>query len=243
MTLRIFFGSTLLLLISGMALRAEPEMRPALLGQHPHALQNLIKTDALLKRGQGDAIVLFSCAISPLGDAYALQLYRATPGSEMLKEELKGRFNQAQFQPALYRGVNQFVYVSGTVVFKAGAQPHLRIYLHQEEDLMKQGVDFIAPQMMFALAGNTKWKSIYWPPGAPGHEGVALLRLSVSGEGLVTAAKVKYEHPAGLHFGAAAIDPIYDARFLPGYRQGKPCACSFDLPIVFSGPGVQMKTG
>jgi hypothetical protein len=233
------------LLLTAVSVRAEslPFMRPALLGHHSRSLVNLIDTAALAKRGQGDAVVLFSCVVNTIGDAYAVQLYRATPNSNLLKEELKGRFNQAQFEPAVYRHAHQTVYLSGTVMFKViDGKPRLVVFLHQDEDAMKRGVDFIAPQMMFTLAG-TKFKGIYWPPGAPGHEGTANLRVAVNEQGKVTAVKTIYEYPAAMGFGAAAAGPTKDADFIPGYRNGKPVACDFEFPVLFSGPGVQMKSG
>jgi hypothetical protein len=31
--------------------------------------------------------------------------------------------------------------------------------------------------------------------------------------------------------------------FIPGFRNGKPAACRFTMPVVFAGPGAQWKTG
>ncbi|MDQ6622611.1 MAG: energy transducer TonB, partial [Verrucomicrobiota bacterium] len=207
------------------------------------SLVNLIDEAGLVKHGQGDAIVLFSCFVNTIGDGYFPHVYRSTPGSELLKHEIIARINMAQFEPAVYRHVNQFVYLCGTVIFRVvDGKPHLRIFLNQEEDVLKRGEDFIAPQMMFTLAG-TKFKDIYWPPNAPGHEGVASVALGVDATGKVTSVKVTYEHPAGMGFGAAVAGPIRDADFIPGYRKGQPVACHFDLPFIFFGPGLQMKTG
>jgi hypothetical protein len=220
-----------------------PFMRPALLGNHKRSLVNLIDTASLVKRGQGDAIVLFSCFVNTVGDGYFPHAYRDTPNSDMLKREVLRRISMAQFEPAVYRHSHQYVYLTGTVIFRVvDGKPHLRIFLHQEEDVMKRGGDFIAPQLMFTLAGR-KFKDIYWPPNAPGHEGVASLSIGVNEEGKVTGVKVTYEHPPGLGFGKAAAGPMIDADFIPAYRDGKPVPCQFNLPIIFFGPGVQMKTG
>jgi hypothetical protein len=234
-----------LLFLTTVPLRAEslPFMRPALLGVHKRSLINLIDTASLVKRGQGDAIVLFSCFVNTTGDGYFPHVYRDTPGAELLKREVLARIRMAQFEPAVYRHSHQFVYLTGTVVFSVvEGKPHLRIFLHQEEDELKRGGDFIAPQLMFALAGR-KFKDIYWPPNAPGHEGIASLALGVNAEGKVTGVKVSYEHPPGLGFGKAAAGPMVDADFIPAYRNGKPVPSQFNLPIIFFGPGVQMKTG
>ncbi len=44
---------------------ASAQTRPALLGQHRSSLVNVIDRELLLKRGQGDAILMFTCAIDP----------------------------------------------------------------------------------------------------------------------------------------------------------------------------------
>ncbi|MBX6326202.1 MAG: hypothetical protein IRY93_09230, partial [Chthoniobacterales bacterium] len=47
---------------------ALPEFRPALIGSGPHALINTIDTADLIKKGQKDAAVMFTCLVAPTGD-------------------------------------------------------------------------------------------------------------------------------------------------------------------------------
>jgi len=225
------------------AAEALPEFRPALLGHHKRSLVNLIDTQALMKRGQKDAIVMFECGITKLGAGVNSRTYRESPNSELLKRELMGRLDQAQFEPAVYRHAYVGVYVHGTVnFFIREGKPHLRIFLNQSDDDLKSGRDFIEPQFAF-VPNNTNFKGIYYPPHAPGHAGVASLKLKVDPTGRVEAASVVYEHPPGMNFGPQAVGPIRHALFIPGFRNGKPVACEFTWTLIYTGPGRQMGTG
>ena len=219
------------------------QFRPAMLGHHKKSLINIIDTQTLVKRGQGDGFVMFGCAVSHLGEGYWSRTYRCSPNTELLQKEVLGRIDQAMFEAAIYKGSRVTVYLMGSVVFAVrDGKPHLRIFLHQEEDDLKKGNDFVAPQFAWAT-GNSKFKGIYYPSQAPGHPGIASLKLNVSETGQVQAAAVTYEHPKGMGFGREAVGPIRDATFIPGFRNGKPVACQFNWTIVFTGPGRQMGTG
>jgi TonB family protein len=197
-----------------------------------------------MKRGQGDGFVMFGCAVSEGGYGYWSRTYRASPNTELLQKEVLGRIDQAMFQPAVYKGGHVAVYLTGSVVFAVrDGKPHLRIFLHQEEDELKKGTDFVAPQWAWGAPGNTKFDGIYYPPQAPGRGGLATLKLSVNETGQVTAASVVYEHPAGVGFGKQAVGPIRDAAFIPGFRNGKRVSCEFNWTFIFTGPGRQMGTG
>ncbi|MEP6913876.1 MAG: hypothetical protein ABI923_14030 [bacterium] len=220
-----------------------PEYRPALLGHHHRSLINLIDTQSLMKRGQKDAIVMFEFGITQQGYGVNSRTYRESPNSELLKKELMGRMDQAQFEPAVYRHAHVGVYIHGTVnFFIRDGKPHLRIFLNQSEDDLKSGRDFIEPQFAF-VPNNTKFKGIYYPPQAPGHSGVASLKLNVDATGQVQAASVIYEHPVGMNFGAQAVGPVRDALFIPAFRNGKPVACQFTWSVIYAGTGRQMSTG
>ena len=45
-----------------------PEFRPALIGTAPNALINTIDTADLIKKGQKEAAVMFSCLVAPTGE-------------------------------------------------------------------------------------------------------------------------------------------------------------------------------
>jgi hypothetical protein len=219
------------------------QFRPALLGHHKLSLVNSIDTQMLMKRGQGDGFVMFGCAVSQQGNGYWSRTYRGSPNTELLQKEVLDRIDRAMFEPAIYKGSHVGVYLMGTVVFAVrDGKPHLRIFLNQEDDSLKRGDDFVAPQFAFA-PGNIKFQGIYYPPQAPGHSGLAVLKLSVNEMGQVQSASVSYEHPPGMGFGPQAVGPIRAAAFIPGFRNGKPVSCQFNWTIIFTGPGRQMRTG
>ena len=241
---RLLVCSVLLMLVDQNALaQSLPQFQPALLGHHKKSLINIIDTQALLKRGQGDGFVMFGCGVSQYGDGYWSRTYRCSPNTAILQKEVLDRIDQAQFEPAVYKGSHVGVYLMGSVVFAVReGKPHLRIFLHQEEGDLKQGNDFVAPQFTFA-PGNTKFDGIYYPPQAPGSGGVASVKLSVDETGKVQAASVVYEHPPGVGFGAQTASAIRDAWFIPGFRNGKPVSCQFIWTIIFTSTGRQMRTG
>jgi hypothetical protein len=219
-----------------------PDYRPALLGRGSRSLINLIDTNSLMQRGQKDAVIMFSCYVNTLGGGYAMEVYRCSPGSELLQTEVLGRIKQVEFEPAVYHHNRVNVWLSGTInYFIANGKPHLRVFLNQEEQELKSGSDFVAPQFAY-VTGNPKWQGIYWPPNAPGHEAAAVV-LDVDATGKVTSSKVAYEHPSGMGFGAAVAGPIRDALFIPGFRNGKLAPCHFTWTLLFFGPGLQMKSG
>jgi hypothetical protein len=239
----LFFVLLIALIPGGLDADDLPEFRPALIGRSPRSLVNLINTDSLMKRGQGTALVMFSCGVTELGRGYSMQVYRGTANSELLQREVLGRCQQAEFEPAVYHHNRVTVWIDGTINFVVlNGKPHLRIFLNQEEQDLKRGSDFVSPQ--FALVtGNPKFQGIYWPPGAPGHAGVAALTMDIDVNGRVMSVKVAYEHPPGMGFGAAAAGPVRDAQFIPGFRNGKIVPCRFTWSAMFFGPGLQMKSG
>src|SRR5207245_7879810 len=81
---------------------ALPEFRPALLGAGPDSLINRIDTADLIKKGQKDAAIMFSCLVAPTGDIVRSGAYRGTPGSKLLAEEVLKRLVKAKFIPAVH---------------------------------------------------------------------------------------------------------------------------------------------
>ena len=220
-----------------------PEFRPALLGSFSRSLINTIDTQSLMKRGQGDAVLMFTAGISALGYGNVWETYRGTPNSELLAREVMNRSVRAQFEPAVYKHLHVGVIVTGTVSFSVVAgKPHLRIFLNQEENDLKQGKDFIAPQLAFAT-GNPKFEGIWYPGHVLTGPGVAAVTLDVDANGKVQNAILAYEHPAGKGFGAEAVDGLRKAVFIPGFRNGKAVPCRFTFPIIFSGTSRAPRTG
>src|SRR5438093_11170687 len=81
---------------------ALPELRPALLGAGSDSLINKIDTADLIKKGQKDAAVMFSCLVAPTGDVVRSAAYRGTRGSELLEQEVLKRLVHAKFIPEFH---------------------------------------------------------------------------------------------------------------------------------------------
>lgn len=220
-----------------------PEYRPALPIRGQQSLINLINVDSLVKRGQGSATVMFSCGVSTLGYAGNGQCFRGTPNSEMLSKEIVRRIDRSQWVPAVFHHNKVGVWISGTatLVVKDG-KPHLRIFLNQEEKDLLAGHDFVAPQFIFT-AGISKLRYFEWPQNSSFHYGVASTNLDVDGTGQVTHSTVAYEYPEGMGFGAEVAGRVHEARFIPGFRDGKLQPCHFTWSLVFNSYGPQLKTG
>jgi hypothetical protein len=240
-----YFATVAVLALFSAPVMAEtlPEFRPALLGTYRRSLINTINTESLMKRGQGDAVVMFTAGISASGYGYVWETYRGTPNSHLLSKELMDRTAQAQFEPAIYKGQRVGVILTGTASFSVVAgKPHLRIFLNQEESDLKQGKDFIAPQLAFA-AGNPKYEGIYYPGHVMTGPGTVAVTLDIDVNGKVQNATLAYEHPAGKGFGVEAVDGLRKAVFIPGFRNGKAVPCRFTFPVIFSATSRRPRTG
>ena len=123
---------------------ALPEFRPALLGTAPDSLINRIDTADLIKKGQKDAAVMFSCLVAPTGDIVRSGAYRGTRGSELLEQELLKRLANAKFVPAIHNHQPVIAIFYGTVTFAVvNGKPRLRIFSNQQLDELKKENDFI----------------------------------------------------------------------------------------------------
>jgi hypothetical protein len=128
---------------------AEPRLRPALIGNGPKALINLIDTKKLMEKGQGNGLLSFQCFVSSTGLLANAVTFRATPGSEALDSEVNSALWRCRFIPAIYNGKYVEVVFIGTALFVvADGKPHLRIYANQNRDDIAKGNDFIAPQLI-----------------------------------------------------------------------------------------------
>jgi hypothetical protein len=223
--------------------QALPKYRPALPGVGKSSLVELIDTQRLMKQGQGDAILMFETGVSKGGRSYDSRTYRESPGAEKLRKEVLSKLDIALFEPAVYNHVYVSAYLQGTVnFFVRDGKPHLRVFMHQEEDALKTGQDFVAPQFAF-VPGNPQFRGMYTPQIASGQQGIAVLQIDVDATGKVQGAKVIHEHPPAAGFGARVATDVRDVRFVPGFRNGKPVACRFTWAMIFTGPKKQIKTG
>src|SRR5205814_9861240 len=124
-----------------------PEFRPALIGTAPNSLINTIDTADLIKKGQKDAAVMFSCLVAPTGDIVRSGAYRGTRGSELLEQELLKRLVNAKFIPGIHNHQHVIAIFYGAVTFAVvNGKPRLRIFSNQQLDELKKESDFIDPQ-------------------------------------------------------------------------------------------------
>ena len=147
------FSLVALLSIAGFAQSetAEPRFRPALIGNGPKALVNVIDTKKLFEKGQRDGLLMFNCGVNRWGEPGGRNyiIYHETPGSNLLKEEVGHSLRRYRFIPAIYNGERTDVLFTGTVIFfMTDGKPHLRIYANQNHDDIEKENDFIAPQLL-----------------------------------------------------------------------------------------------
>jgi TonB family protein len=214
-----------------------PTYRPILIGTGPEALINRIDTEDLMKKGQQDAALMFSCSVKKTGDVVATATYRGTPDSKLLEQELLKRLSPAlnpRFIPAVYNHLPVDAIYYGTITFAiVNGKPRLRIFSNQEPDELKKESDFIGPQPFFG--GESHFSGIHYPDQtAPVDvDGAVELEVKVDAVGNLRQLKVLDEKPPFLGFGEAALSDFGKAKFIPAFRAGKPTACDVTLPVYY----------
>ena len=240
----LFRRAPLFLLVLALALRmicprqlqAEtlPDRRPALIGAGPGSLVNLIDTEALFRKGQRDAWVMFECGVAGDGYAFGSDFFTASPNADLLRNEIRKRLRQTRLIPAVYNHKRTSAWFMGTAVFVVtNGRPHLRLYAHQDLDEIKRGADFVAPQLIFVP--NRDYSN--WPhfPTVATHDeaaGVVKLRHTVDANGKTTDVQVVSE-PQGYQLGDYLKKVLPRLDFSPPYRNGKPIATTYTLTWWF----------
>jgi hypothetical protein len=215
---------------------AEPRIRPALIGNGPSALINLIDTKKLMEKGQRDGLLMFTCYVGASGIVGDYLIYRETPGSELLKKGVGDSLRACRFIPAIYNGTRTDVLLAGTVVFwVADGRPHLRIYMNQNRDDVAKGNDFVAPQVVY---NTVDWAALQYDPVLTKakvylQNGVLQLSVTVDTNGNQKDLKVVLEDPPGFRFGEGFRKIYARAKWIPGFRNGHPADCTFDYVIYF----------
>jgi len=209
---------------------AEPRVRPALVGNDPKALINLIDTKKLMEKGQGNGLLNFQCHVGPSGEPINPVTFRATPGSEALEREVISALWRCRFIPAIDNGKPVTVVLIGTVVFVvADGKRHLRVYMNQNRDDIAKGNDFIAPQLIPATINKVPLNDelakgrIYRLKG-----GIVELAITVDANGNQKQIRVVSEDPPGFNFGKAEVELLWGAKYIPGFRNGRPVECTFN---------------
>lgn len=215
---------------------AETQFRPALVGNGPNALVNVVNTKRLVEKGQRDGLLMFTCHVNPSGKVQFYYIYRETPGTKWLKEEVGNSIWACRFIPAIYNGQRTDVSFAGTVVFwVVDGKPHLRIYANQNHDDIAKRNDFIAPQL---LPNTIDWQAAGSDPilgqaRVYGKQGAIQLSITVDASGNPKDLKVILENPPGFGFDTFAKNTYAKAKWIPGFRNGRPVNCTFDYTEWF----------
>jgi hypothetical protein len=219
-----------------------PMYRPILLGTGPDSLINRIDTADLVRKGQKDAAIMFSCSVKKNGIVLSVSTYRGTPDSKLLEQEVLKRLSAAsnpKFIPAVYNHIPVDAIYYGTVMFRlVDGKPRLRIFSNQEREELSKESDFIGPQPFWG--GDSKFSGFHYPSreDAPVEvDGSAELQVRVDAAGNLQELELLREQPSFLGFGDVAFEDMSRAKFIPAFRDGKPVACNVKLPVYFNAKG------
>ena len=215
-----------------------PMYRPVLLGTGPDALINRIDTAGLMKQGQKDAAVMFSCSVKREGSVLSVSTYRGTPDSKLLEQEILKKLSAAanpKFTPAIYNHIPVDAIYYGTITFAiVNDKPRLRIFSNQERAELAKESDFIGPQPFWG--GDSNFNGFQYPSPADAPvkvDGSVELELKVDAAGNLMDLHLLSEQPPFLGFGEGAFADMSKAKFIPAFRDGKPVACWVKLPVYY----------
>jgi hypothetical protein len=213
---------------------ALPEFRPALLGTGPDSLINRIDTADLIKKGQKDAAVMFSCLVAPGGEIARSGTYRGTKGSELLEKEVLKRLTNTKFIPAIHNHQPVLAVFYGTVRFAVvNGKPRLRIFANQQLSELDSETDFIDPQPY--VGQDSKFTGTHSPetPTTVALTGAVDLEAEVDAAGNLKSMQVVSEEPPFLNLGEAALSDFNGAKFIPAFRNGKPVDSKVTIHVYY----------
>lgn len=215
-----------------------PMYRPILLGTGPDSLINRIDAADLIRKGQKDAAIMFSCSVKKDGSVLSASTYRGTPDSKPLEQEVLKNLSAAanpKFLPAVYNHLPVDAIYYGTVMFRViDGKPRLRIFSNQDREELKKESDFIGPQPFWGA--DSKFNGFHYPADedAPVQvDASAELQVKVNATGNLVELTLLSEEPPFIGIGDAAFDAMSKAKFIPAFRDGKPVACDVKIPIYF----------
>ena len=211
-----------------------PEFRPALIGTAPNSLINTIDTADLIKKGQKEAAVMFSCLVAPTGQVVTSGAYRGTRESALLEQELLKRLATARFIPAIHNHQPVIAIFYGTVKFAAvNGKPRLRIFANQQLNEVDKETDYIDPQPY--VGQDSKFTGLHYPEtgSTVAVTGVVELALNVDAKGNLKSIQVSSEEPPLLGFGDAALTDFSGAKFIPAFRNGQPVESNVKIPVFY----------
>jgi hypothetical protein len=211
-----------------------PEVRPALIGTAPNSLVNTIDTADLIKKGQKEAAVMFSCLVAPTGEVVRSGAYRGTVESELLEQELLKRLATGRFIPAVHNHQPVIAIFYGTVKFAVvNGKPRLRIFANQQLTEVDKETDYIDPQPY--VGQDSKFTGLHYPDtgSTVAVTGVVELALNVDAKGNLKNIEALSEQPPLLGFGDAARTDFDGAKFIPAFRNGQPVESNVKIPIYY----------
>jgi TonB family protein len=211
-----------------------PEFRPALIGTAPNSLINTIDAADLIKKGQKEAAVMFSCLVAPTGQVVTSGAYRGTRESALLEQELLKRLANARFIPAIHNHQPVIAIFYGTVKFAAvNGKPRLRIFANQQLNEVDKETDYIDPQPY--VGQDSKFTGLHYPEtgSTVAVTGVVELALNVDAKGNLKSIQVSSEEPPLLGFGDAALTDFNGAKFIPAFRNGQPVESNVKIPVFY----------
>jgi hypothetical protein len=215
---------------------ALPTFRPALVGRGPGALINQIDEQILFKAGLKNAAVMFACTVTKTGAIAGVSKFRSTPDSEVLQEELRKKLAMVNFVPAIYKGAPVDAVFFGTVSFMiVNDKPRLRIFSNQDTEDLHVENDFVAPQLV--IGADSSFTGWHYPSSkaAPVEvDGAVSATLDVDENGLLSHITILAEEPPYVGFAGQVSDDLQGARFIPGFRGGKPVASKSTLTVFFT---------
>lgn len=220
--------------------RAEsmPEMRPALVGNGPKSLVNLINGKHVMERGLQHGALYFMARIDPNGFPSYSKIWGQTDEIKPLRDEVRERLAEARFIPAVYHHQHVYAWMFGTIAFTSTeGKPHLRVFANQELSELEKENDFIAPQEIW-LPGKiydyAKWKDPFASWRGDDKAGLPDISLTVDASGQVKDAHLENLPPGTTQaYADAALLIIRQRLYLPAYRNGKPVDSTTHPRIYF----------
>jgi hypothetical protein len=234
-----FLALMTIAVIAVASLRAEnSDMRPALVGNGPKSLVNLINTKHLMDRGVKHGALFFYAIVAPNGFPVYSKVWGMTKETEPLRDELRQRLAEARFVPAVYNHRNVYAGLYGTLAFSVvDGKPHLRIFANQELSELQKETDFVGPQRI-SIPGHvydfTKVKEPFGGWMTEDKPGEADMSLSVDAGGHLKDVHVEKVTPAeSQKYADAAATITREQTFLPAYRNGKPADSVTHIKFYF----------
>lgn len=202
----------------------------------PHALINLIDGQALMKRGQGDAIVRFDCGVTRSGNSPWVDTYLRSNNSDAFAKEVIDKCERSKWIPARLNGEIVASIVSATAIFAViDGKPRVRVFLNQEEDHLKRADDFISPQPAFYYKDTFQG---FYDPDEGRYSGLVSVNVDVEGNGKLLSAKASAtKGMAGRGYLKSIEERIHQLNFIPAFSHGQPVACSATWHIAYRGWG------